>query len=152
MNDRNALRFSGLFGLALALTILVGCESAVTPGEHTQPFGIEIVVSSGDLLASVNSAREVTGSLSVAAGAEMAIDVYFLDSQGSRFQLDPDDEDYSLGWTVGDDAVAEIEAHEGHLDLVGKSAGATTVTFSLDHEGHSDYESAAVPIVVSASL
>jgi hypothetical protein len=99
-------------------------------------------------LASVNAARQVTGSLTVAAGQAQHLDVYFVDEDGDRFSLD-DDDGHSLDWTVANESVAVIDAHEGHLDLDGVSAGSTTVVFRIMHGNHSDYDSPAIPITVT---
>jgi hypothetical protein len=99
-------------------------------------------------LVSVNAARQVTGSLTVAAGAGRHIEIHFLDEDGDRFQLEEGGE-HTLDWTVANEGVAVIDSHEGHHDLDGVAAGSTTVVFSILHGNHSDYDSPAIPITVT---
>lgn len=134
---------------ALVLGLVAGvaaCDSDSTGSDHSEPRGLEVVDEATEaVLVSVNAARQVNGNLTVPVGGERAIEVYFLDEDGDRFQ--PSGE-FSLDWTVANESVAEIGLHDGHLDMEGVAAGNTTVTFDLMHGGHADYTSPAIPIVV----
>jgi hypothetical protein len=135
--------------LVLAATATLGaCDSSTDAEDHEDAVGMVITDQNNTTLASVNASRQVTGSLTVARGAARHLSVYFLDADGDRFQLDDDDE-HTLGWTVANENVAVIDSHDGHLDLDGVTAGNTTVVFSIMHGGHSDYDSPAIPIIVT---
>lgn len=135
--------------LVLAATAaLSACDGDGTgPDDHQEAVGMVITDQNNTTLASVNAARQVTGSLTVAAGAGRHITVWFLDEDGDRFQLD--DDEHTLAWTVANENVAEIHSHDGHYDLEGVAAGNTTVVFSIMHGNHSDYDSPVIPIVVT---
>lgn len=135
--------------LVLAATAaLSACDGDGTgPGDHQEAVGMVITDQNNTTLASVNAARQVTGSLTVAAGAARHLEVYFVDEDGERFQLD--DDDHTLAWTVANQNVAVIDSHDGHLDLDGVAAGNTTVVFSIMHGNHSDYDSPAIPVAVT---
>lgn len=135
--------------LVLAATAtLAACDGTTDPDDHHDAVGVVITDQNNTTLVSVNAARQVTGSLTVAAGAARHLEVYFLDEDGDRFQLEDGDE-HTLGWTVANENVAVIDSHDGHLDLDGVAAGSTTVVFSVMHGNHSDYDSPAIPIVVT---
>jgi hypothetical protein len=142
-----------LFGrLALAVLLSAGvaaCDSTTEPDhDHEEAVGLVVVDHATDqTLVTVNASRQVTGSLSVQAGQGRAIEVWFVDEDGDRFQLDGDD--HTLDVRVADAARARIESHGDHLDLEGLQAGATTVIFAIEHGGHDDYESPDIPITVT---
>lgn len=135
--------------LVLAATAALGaCDGTTEPDDHHEAAGVVITDQNNTVLVTVNAARQVSGSLTVAAGAAQHLDVFFVDADGERFQLEAGDE-HTLDWTVANENVAVIDSHDGHLDLDGVSAGSTTVVFSVMHGNHSDYDSPAIPIVVT---
>ena len=134
--------------LALAATA-AACEDSTGSDDHDHQEAVGMVITDQNnvTLASVNAQRQVTGSLTVAAGQGRHLDIYFVDEDGDRFELDGDE--HTLDWTVANEAVAVIDSHDGHYDLDGVAAGSTTVVFSILHGNHSDYDSPAIPITVT---
>lgn len=114
---------------------------------HDEAVGMVITDQNNTTLVSVNASRQVTGTLTVARGAARHLEVYFLDEDGDRFQVDGDD--HTLDWTVANTGIAMIDSHGDHLDLDGVAAGSTTVVFSIMHGNHSDYDSPTIPITVT---
>jgi hypothetical protein len=149
INKKNLFARTAL--LLAATATLAGCDGDGTGPDdhHEEAVGMVITDQNNTTLVSVNAARQVTGSLSVAAGAGRHLSVYFLAEDGDRFQIEEGDDEHSLDWTVANESIAAIDAHEGHLDLDGVAAGSTTVVFSIMHGNHSDYDSPAIPIVVT---
>lgn len=146
----NARRTSRVvLALSLALGVAACDDSTTEPDEHREASGLVILDESDNVLAAVNASRQVTGSLTVAAGQAKHLDFYFVDEDGDRFQLEPGDAEYSLAWTVANENVAVIDSHDGHMDLDGVSAGATTVEFRLMHGNHPDYRAPLIPITVT---
>lgn len=142
-------RFLTVFAL-LAGTSLAACDSPTeTDDDEKDVAGLELVGPSGTILASVNSARAVTGGLSVKVGAEATFELFFLDPQGERFQITAGDDEHSVKAVVGNTSIATVADHDGHFDLGGVGAGATTVSFIVVHGTHNDYESPAIPITVT---
>jgi hypothetical protein len=143
-NTRKVLRRAALLMLALGLA---ACESSTEAEEHNEAEGLVIVdEATNEVLVTVNG-QQRTGSLTVRAGQERAIEVFFLNPEGERFELDGDD--HTLGYTVANPAVANLSEHDGHLDLDGVAAGSTTAEFMVVHGGHNDYESPSIPITVT---
>jgi hypothetical protein len=134
----------------LATTVLAACGDDGTGPEddHQEAVGM-VITRDNATLVSVNSARQVTGSLTVGAGSGDHFNVFFVDEDGDRFQLEEDDDEHSLAWTVANESVAHVHSHGDHLDLEGVAAGSTTVVFSIMHGGHSDYDSPPIPITVT---
>ena len=137
--------------LALAVLLSGGvaaCDSSTEPEDHEEAVGVVVLDrATKQTLVTVNASRQVTGSLSVKAGAERAIEVWFVAEDGDRFL--PDEDDHKLAIRVADATRARIESHGDHMDLVGLQAGATTVVFAVEHGGHDDYRSEAIPITVT---
>ena len=136
--------------LAATATLAACGDDSTGPDDHDhhEAVGLVILGEGPAPLVTVNAARQVTGGLTVGAGAGTHFEVFFVDEDGDRFQLEDDDE-HSLGWVVANESVAEIHAHGDHLDLEGVAAGGTTVVFSIMHGSHSDYDSPAIPITVT---
>ena len=147
----NVTKVLGRLALVALVAGSAACDS-ITGGDddgddHGDAEGIVVVdEATNQTLVTVNAQRQVTGSLTVRAGQERALEVFFVDSNGTRFEAD---DDYSLGYDVANTAVARISEHDGHLDLDGVAAGSTTATFRLVHGGHDDYASPAITITVT---
>lgn len=136
--------------LVLAATAALGaCDNTNEPDDHNEAFGMVITDQNNTTLLSINAARQVTGSLTVRAGQARHLEVYFLDEDGDRFQLEDGDDEYRLEATVANPNIATIEAHGDHMDLAGVTAGATTAEFSIMHGNHPDYESGDIAITVT---
>lgn len=136
-----------------ALAVLVflvagGCDTGTEPSGHRLPRGMQIGGAGGTVLVTIDAQRNVTGSLTVRRGEELTLEVYFVDEAGDRHRAS-EGGDYPLGWEIVNGAIAAIEAHGDHYDLVGRAGGTTAVRFKLMHGGHSDYDSPLVPIVVT---
>lgn len=137
--------------LVLAATATLGaCDSDGTgPEEHQEARGMVITDEANNTLVSINAAHQVTGSLTVQAGQARHLDVFFVDEDGDRFQLEEGDDEFTLQVDVANEAVAVIDSHGDHMDLDGISAGATTAEFKIMHGNHPDYASGDIPITVT---
>ena len=97
-------------------------------------------------------------NLSVVVGDEKELRVHFLDDDGAEIEHDDDEhetEESELQVTVtsgaefatvavhehDDTGSATEEHHEMALEITGVSAGTTSFSLSLMHNGHADYES-----------
>jgi hypothetical protein len=138
--------------LVLAATAaLTACEDDSTgPDDHDHDEAAGVVVlaeGSTTPLVTVDAARQVTGSLTVQAGQDRHLEVWFVAEDGDRFR--PDGDEHTLDIRVANGAIADLHAHGDHLHLEGVAAGSTTVVFSILHGNHSDYDSPAIPITVT---
>ncbi len=147
---------------AAALTLAVALAAAACGddnptgpgGDHDEPAGLVAELEGGSVLVSVNAARQVTGSFTVAAGEETDhVHVHFLDEHGDELEIGSG---YWLKITPADASVVEFEQHQAGefgFHVVGLKAGTTTAILDLMHgtypNGHSDYKSPAITVTVT---
>ena len=108
----------------------------------------------------------MTGSVTLAVGDTLELSVHFLDHEGNEIEHSEEEgEEHEDGLEVsGNDAsvaIAEVEGHEEEEDhdeehhgsalhVIGVSAGSTSFTLQLMHDGHADYTSTNnVPVTVN---
>ena len=136
--------------LVLAATaMLTACDDGTGPEDHREAVGMVITDQNNTTLVTVNASRQVTGSLTVARGAARHLEVYFVDEDGDRFQLEDGDDEFRLEVDVANPSIAAIDSHGDHMDLEGLAAGTTTAEFKIMHGNHPDYESGDIPITVT---
>ena len=110
----------------------------------------------------------MTGSVALAVGDTLELSVHFLDHEGNEIEHSEEEEEgeeHEDGLEVsGNDAsvaIVEVEGHEEEEDhdeehhgsalhVIGVSAGSTSFTLQLMHDGHADYTSTNnVPVTVN---
>ena len=109
----------------------------------------------------------MTGSVTIAVGDTLELSVHFLDHEGNEIEHSEEEEgeEHEDGLEVsGNDAsvaIVEVEGHEEEEDhdeehhgsalhVIGVSAGSTSFTLQLMHDGHADYTSTNnVPVTVN---
>ena len=112
--------------------------------------------------------REFEGAITVneltfTNGNTLELSVHFLDHDGNELEHeDEEGEEETLTFDIVDSAVISIvsedheeggeDHHELGFELTGLSAGITTFTFSLMHEGHADYTSLPISVIVDPAM
>ena len=108
----------------------------------------------------------MTGSVTLAVRDTLELSVHFLDHEGNEIEHSEEEgEEHEDGLEVsGNDAsvaIVEVEGHEEEEDhdeehhgsalhVIGVSAGSTSFTLQLMHDGHADYTSTNnVPVTVN---
>jgi len=129
---------------------------------HTDADGL-VLESNGTEVYKELEGEVSVSNISLAAGETLELSVHFLDHEGNEIEHDDDDEDDDGGltFTISDSSIisAEAEVHDddadsdhGHhelaFELTGLSAGTTTFTVALMHEGHADYTSLDISVTV----
>jgi hypothetical protein len=91
----------------------------------------------------------VTGEIGVHLGETTpALAVFFLDVDGDEFL--PEGEEFSLGAEIGSPALAGYgQIGDWSFSITGLQAGETDLTLAILHEGHSDFTSPPIPILIS---
>ncbi len=111
-----------------------------------------------------------SGELAVTVGGDLELSVHFLDDDGNEIEHSEEEgeEDHEDGLevTVADASIAHVEVeahdedggddhdhdeHEMAIHVEGISAGSTTFTLALMHDGHSDFTSLPVAVRVTAT-
>ena len=119
--------------------------------DHAEAIGL-IIRDSGAEIIRVESGA-VTGEIEVGHGKETALlSVRFIAEDGDLFTPDEDD-DYSLGWEIADESIAEVEQHaeDGawNFHILGLEEGETTIRLKINHGDHADFVSPEIEIHVS---
>ena len=158
-----ALLFTGM------LLFTTGCED-----DHDHDHGEGHTDADGFVLKSEDGAvvyeefeGEKSGEVTLSVGQTLELTVHFLDHEQNEIEDDHDDDSDGLAVDDFNSAVAivEVEGHDteegdenddqgnehGHaLHIEGVSAGTTSFTLRLTHDGHSDYTSTnPIPVTVS---
>jgi len=123
-----------------------------TDGAHGAPVGMRLK-SGGNLLAEAHADNTVTGSLTVAVGAFLEVDAWFVDAEGVEFQ--PED-DHSLGATSANGRCTILTGTQispatslWTARITGTGAGEDQLVFQILHDGHAHYTSPDIPLTVT---
>ncbi|GAB1443478.1 hypothetical protein MASR2M39_23190 [Ignavibacteriales bacterium] len=146
-----------IFAALFAVVVLFqGCkkeDSPVTPvEEHFAAEGVYLSTS-GIPVASIFRGIS-TDTLKVPFGASTDhMDVRFFDANRNVIEP-PTDKAKKLSWSIADTSMVELWRHpdepnaEYEIHLRGKKAGMTTIEFFLLHEGHNDFRSGNIKVLV----
>ncbi|MFP4370453.1 MAG: hypothetical protein ACOC2K_02420 [Bacteroidota bacterium] len=88
-------------------------------------------------------------SISVQAGSETDVfEIKFLDHD--RDEILPEDDDKTFGYLISDESIAGLSQADGgwKFKLEGISAGTTELELRIMHEGHPDFKTPKIPVVV----
>lgn len=150
-NSKIFTAFKTLFTFLLLISFTVACNNA-TSGEEDElhPDGFRLKLN-GETVIEQLPDQSLTGEFNLATGEETdLITIWFLDHDGDEFQ--PEDDDYSLGYTIEDENVVVFEQHteDGNwsFHLEGQSEGTTTLDLRLLHGNHSDFTANDIPVNV----
>jgi hypothetical protein len=131
----------------LALPLLAACDDITFGSDGIRVEGVAILDASGNVLASARGATEVTGELTVAAGASRLLTVQLRDRSDRPVPLPVGG---TLDVVITNPAIAEWTAETATTGrLVGRSAG-TPTTLRVDYRigGRVEYGSPFIPVVV----
>ena len=153
--------------LTSMLLFTAGCEDDDHDHdeEHTDAEGFVLEDESGtEVYREFEGA--MSGTITLAVGDTLELSVHFLDHEGNEIEHSEEEgEEHEDGLEVsGNDAsiaIVEVEGHEEEEDhdeehhgsalhVIGVSAGSTSFTLQLMHDGHADYTSTNnVPVTVN---
>ncbi len=115
--------------------------------DHEEAEGLVLTLSGTDVV-TVKEGK-VTGSITVTDNQKTPMmDVFFLDTEGKRFQ--PSDTLKTLEWSfaASDISEAEQEGERWKIRFKGRAVGQTTFELRLMHGGHADFRTPQIPITV----
>jgi hypothetical protein len=148
-------KYFKIFLFISILLLTVSCSKdteTITQATHFEAIGTAITDASGAI--KVKILRGVTtDTLFAPLGARSeAMFIKFYDNNENIIQP-PTDKDKYLGYEIGDPSLAKVYQHEGEeggyeLHLDGLKEGKTTIQFFIMHNGHADYRSGLIPLVV----
>ncbi|MCB2203956.1 hypothetical protein KQI65_04350 [bacterium] len=142
--------------LILALTslpFLSACDEddPVTPQEeHVEAVGI-VLYQAGNPVAQVLRGESTDTLFATADNTSDMFEARFFDEHDDIFEADA--EHHMLDWEIADTTVASVVQDSGSegsfsFRLRGKTQGATSIEFFILHEGHADFRSGSLPLVV----
>ncbi len=133
----------------LAVAGLLLPPAAVADEDHQDAEGLVLRQGGVDIVTVWQGA--VFGEIEVHHGeTTVPIAVFFLDDDGDEFV--PDDPDFSLGWTLGDPTLVEVDlVGDWVFTVTGHLEGTTTLTLMLMHDGHSDFMSPPIELAVTTT-
>ncbi|HPN36989.1 MAG TPA: hypothetical protein PL041_01210 [Melioribacteraceae bacterium] len=143
------------FAIFLLVIFTLACDKdseTITQTTHFEAIGTAITDASGALVFKI--LRGVTTDTLFAPfnARSEAMFIKFYDNNEKIIQP-PTDKDKYLGYEIADPTLVKVYQHEGeeggyefHLD--GLKEGKTTIQFFIMHNGHADYRSGIIPIVV----
>ena len=148
------MRFIKMTLLALLPLLLVSAcaeDDPVTPQiDHVEAIGI-VLFQGSDVVAAVLRG-ETSDTLFADEGVTgESTTVRFYDEDETIVEAHADEVTFS--WEIADESVAEVLQDSGmegtfEFRLRGKKAGTTTIEFFILHEGHADFRSGKLTLVV----
>ncbi len=153
---KNILKSNSLyFVIILSILTFTACSESdpVTPQEqHYEATGITLE-SNGNILVRVFEGKvdsTVAPELKLPMGETGPIQVNFLDNDGN-IEVPPDDPQKSLGWIITDPDILDLnksDSSDWEFTLTGKKAGATELEIQILHNGHTDFRTPKIPVVI----
>ncbi|MFO7523949.1 MAG: hypothetical protein R6W68_00715 [Ignavibacteriaceae bacterium] len=145
-----------MLSISILLIILlfgIGCsdDPVSTQEEHFEAEGI-VFLQSGIKIADIF--RGVTSDILYAPVDSMTagIDVKFYNSNQEMIDP-PNDPDLTFAWEIDNTLIVDVWQHPGEeggfeFHLEGLLADTTLIEFFILHEGHADFRSGKIPVVV----
>jgi len=134
------------------LTISCEDDTVSSQEEHFEAIGTAIYDATGAL--SVSILRGVTSDTLFVTNGELSdhFDVKFY-NEDEIIVDPPESEGIKLAFAVADESIVEFWQHEDEqgefeFHLRGLNSGVTSIELFIEHEGHNDYRSGDIPVVV----
>ncbi len=137
-------------GAVLALGVAACSDSPLAPVDpEPEPVGAEVFLRGTDQRLAYVHGDHWHGRIELEVGQEIEVDVRFLDE---------DDQVIALGgeYTVRGEiapghpaGLVSVESHGDHLDIEALSPGETRIVLHFWHDGHADWSTPALRVVVS---
>lgn len=139
--------------LAMAMGF-VACEDDHGTGhdhdhDHEEAVGVILSIGGNEVLRATDTDGAATMPNPPAVGQTSdVITVSFLSEDGDIFT--PDDADFSLGVEVNGTSITtpSVDAAGYTFTIQGASSGTSTINIVLNHDGHVDYRSVPITVVV----
>lgn len=146
------------FSLALIFTSFFACSNNDNSVNHDHADAEGLVLKVNEQTVVTYKDGVVTGNLTVSDTAGTEVELAFLDVDGDEF-VPHEDDGFSPENVVSDTNIFVVEAEDGGHNhsieethwafrIDGKQAGTATLTIKLLHNGHSDFTSKEIPVIV----
>jgi len=138
----------------LQLFLLLSCSENIVSTEHLDAVGMRIVSSGTVLTSYIRSDISAFSAITVESGTQTShLDIEFYDDESEEW-TSPTNSDYTLEIDIADTSICQYWQHDDEqggfeFHLQGKNSGSTSSIFRILHDGHSDFESRPVSIIVN---
>ena len=147
-----------LFILMFVALVAVSCDnSPASPDDnHIDVDGLAIELNGVEVYKEFEGV--ITNNMILNVSDTLHLTVHFLDHEGNEIEHEDgeEEEEEELEFDITDSNIIAItmddhddDHHELEFELVGLSAGTTTFSLSLMHDGHADYNSLAISVTVN---
>jgi len=141
-------------------TISCDDSSPISSEEHTDTDGFILEDESGNEIYR-EFEGEKTGSITISIGDTLKLSVHFLDHNGNEIEHEEGEEkhenelaisenDYNIAVIENEEHEEGEEEHEMAIHIIGIGVGSTSFILQLMHEGHPDYTSLSINILVNS--
>lgn len=135
---------------AAALLILPGCSDSPTEvHDDPEPVAVEVFVRGTDNRIAYTDDDHWHGSITLAVGEEIEVDVHFLDDQDDIIPLGGE---YTVVADIAPGAptdIIDVASHGDHLDIDGEAVGQTSILLHFWHDDHAEWTAPALTVVVT---
>jgi hypothetical protein len=153
MFERNSKQIFNLITVLTALVILGAACSEDNPTplneDHFEAVGLKLRQNGVDIVTVANG--QVSGEIEAIEGLTTTlISVRFIDEDGDEGI--PQGDEFGLNLNINDESIATIVQHAGEdwsFHVKGEAHGEASLTVSLLHGDHADFESPPIPIHVA---
>lgn len=137
--------------LAFSFTSCSEDDPVAPQDDHFEAIGVVLSNSGIKVLSILRGVTTDTLHATVGVLSDH-FDIQFYD-EDEKIVDPPHDEHHTLGWEITDTSILEVvqdAGHEGEFEfhLRGKKAGSTQIEFFILHEGHADFKSGKIPVIV----
>ena len=136
-------------------TISCDVSSPTSSKEHTDADGFILKDENGIEFYREYEGAILTNNLTLSVGDTLELAVHFLDHDGNEIEHEDGEEEHEdeLAISENDSNIAVIENEEEHemaIHIIGIGVGSTSFILQLMHEGHPDYTSLSINILVNS--
>lgn len=131
-----------------AILFFAGCSNPASNDdheEHSDPDTVEFLINEEVIVSYTYSSKTTEGQFNVNVDDQTPlITAEFKDEDGNEIHAEDLDDEYSFIWNKANTDIAEVvqSNSDGRWEfrITGKAAGETAVKFTLDHNGHPDFQ------------
>ena len=133
-------------------------DDSLSHEEHTDADGLVLELNGQEVYREFEG-DIVINNLTLNVGDTLELSVHFLDHDGDEIEHEEEEEEHDedgdgLVFSGHDTSIViiEVEEHEEGFHVIGVLAGSTNFRIELMHEGHADYISQPINVIVGSTM
>jgi len=151
---KNIFLFRAILVLFTAFIVFNACkDDSLSPNEdHFEAIGMLVYDASGKQVAKILRGVTADTLKGIAGATSESFTVKFYD-ENEKIVNAPSDPNSKFAYKVDDVSISTIWQHPGEeggfeFHIKGIKAGKTNVEFFVEHEGHNDFRTGKIPLVI----